>query len=603
MKKILRGVASMAAVMSAGMLSMADTYPDTWAGRDELGRVIPTSDDMAGGRQSLDDQVEIGMFYYIWHGTEGCMKPVYDITRLLAENPTDPAWGPERSYHWWGEPWLGYYDAGEHDVVFKHLQMLCDAGVDFIAFDCTNGLTYPDRIKAFIEVVRERQDKGMSWPRLTFVTHSNQKSAITSLWNNFYSNPGYSDLWYRWEGRPLLMCDTEDAAADISLAPILENLTLRHSWAWTGGKEDTWSWLDYYPQGVGYTMKDGQRVPECISVGSAQHPTTNVGKSYSGGKQPAVDECGLCETTPEGLYFAEQWRRVHELPEGERPPVVFLTQWNEFIAMRFITGDATGADPGKVRPGAISKRDGETYFVDVYNAEYNRDIEPSTHPLFRDNYYMQMVEEIRRYRGTSMIPVPERDLSVVIKGGWEQWDNGGVAFADDHGDHMLVSVARGKTDTIPGNDIIMCKAADDKRNLYFLVTTASAINWDAARRPLRLLLNADCDYSTGWEGYDYMIEREPAKGVFLLKRNVSPDGFRWETVGKPLEARYEGNRLMLSIPKSAIKRKGDFDFDFKWVDNCNLESGEPMLMYSDGDCAPNHRFNYRYKGSGKRKGK
>ena len=90
-------------------------------------------------------------------------------------------------------------------------------------------------------MVHELRDKGMRWPRLTFMTHARQESAIASLWYNFYSKPELSDLRHQWEGAPLLMCDTEDAANYPSLTPILENLTLRHSWAWTGGRENTWS--------------------------------------------------------------------------------------------------------------------------------------------------------------------------------------------------------------------------------------------------------------------------------------------------------------------------------------------------------------------------
>lgn len=591
---LFRLLLTAAAVMLFVFPVKSDTRPDTWVGCDELGRMVPVNTEAL----SPHDKVDIGMFYYIWHGTEGGMRPVYDISSILATDEADPDWGPAGNYHWWGEPWLGYYDAGNHDVIFKHLQMLCDAGVDFVVFDCTNGLTYPDRINSFISVVRERQARGMRWPRISFMTHARQTHAVMSLWDNFYSRPELADLWYHWQGHPLLLCDTEAAEADTDLAPILANLTLRHSWAWTGGRKDTWSWLDYYPQGVGYTLAaDGRKVPECISVGSAQHPTTNIGKSYSNGSQPQVNAQGVCDLTPHGLYFAEQWKRIHELPEEERPPVVFLTQWNEFIAMRFISGDRKGADPGKVRPGALKGGDDESYFVDVYTAEFNRDLEPSTHPLFRDNYYMQMVEEIRNYRGTPKLPIPGGYLSVDISGDWAQWDAEPLEFVDDAGDNMQTGVAKITADTIIGNDITLCKVAHDKRNIYFLAITASDIDWADNTNRMRLLLNSDCDYATGWEGYDFLVERNPSDGSFSLKKNVKPGSFAWKVAKKKLDTRWEGNRLMLAVPKSALGRKGDFDIDFKWVDNCTLEAGEPMLMYSDGDCAPNHRFNYRFKGS------
>lgn len=298
---------------------LADTMPDTWVGQDESGRIVPTSDNLNGGRGTFDPKVEIGMFYYIWHGTEPSMNPVYDITEILDADSSSPAWGPERHYHWWSKPLLGYYEAGNKDVIYKHLQMLCDAGVDFLVFDCTNGLTYCDRIQKVIEVIRTRQTRNMRWPKLVCMTHSNQTVAITDLWNKLYSKPEYSDVWYRRQGKPLLLCDATAARNDSKLSRIIPNFNLRHSWAWTGGKEDTWSWLDYYPQGVGYTVTDCVKVPECISVGSAQHPTTNTGKSYSNGKQPSVSAKGTCSKTPQGLYYAEQWKRAHSLSDALRP--------------------------------------------------------------------------------------------------------------------------------------------------------------------------------------------------------------------------------------------------------------------------------------------
>ncbi len=592
-------MAAGAAAFLAPCGMMADTMPDTWVGQDELGRIVPTSDNLDGGRGTLDPKVEIGMFYYIWHGTETSMNPVYNITEILDANSSSPAWGPERHYHWWGKPWLGYYEAGDKEVIYKHLQMLCDAGVDFLVFDCTNGLTYCDRIQKVIEVIRTRQARNMRWPKLVCMTHSNQTVAITDLWNNLYSKPEYSDVWYRWQGNPLLLCDATAARKDSKLTHIIPYLNLRHSWAWTGGKENTWSWLDYYPQGVGYTVTDGVKVPECISVGSAQHPTTNIGKSYSGGKQLSITAKGVCSKTPQGLYYAEQWKRAHSLSDAQRPPVVLLTQWNEFIAMRFRTGDKTGADPGKIRPGGKSGDQNESYFVDVYTAEYNRDLEPSTHPLIRDNYYMQTVEEVRKYRGVNKIPEPTQNISISINGSWDQWDKETLVFNDDTGDHQYTTVAQDATAKTKGNDIVRCKVTKDNENLYFMVEASTLISWDkTSRRRMRLLLNTDCDYSTGWNGYDYMVERDAVEKKFYLSRCKSNTSFSWEQIDTPLDAKWDsGKRIMVAVPKNLIGRSGNFDVDFKWVDNCNLDSGEPMLLYSDGDCAPNHRFNYRFKGS------
>ena len=51
------------AAIASGINAAADTKPDTWVGCDELGRIVPSSDNMDGGIPVPDDRVEIGMFY------------------------------------------------------------------------------------------------------------------------------------------------------------------------------------------------------------------------------------------------------------------------------------------------------------------------------------------------------------------------------------------------------------------------------------------------------------------------------------------------------------------------------------------------------------
>ena len=42
--------------------------------------------------------------------------------------------------------------------------------------------------------------------------------------------------------------------------------------------------------------------------------------------------------------------------------------------------------------------------------------------------------------------------------------------------------------------------------------------------------------------------------------------------------------------------QGFGDMDFKWIDNVPKSLDDVMLFYTDGDAAPDTRFNYRYKG-------
>ena len=59
----------------------------------------------------------------------------------------------------------------------------------------------------------------------------------------------------------------------------------------------------------------------------------------------------------------------------------------------------------------------------------------------------------------------------------------------------------------------------------------------------------------------------------------------------------DGNQLHLSIPTADLKLEGNTDIDFKWADNTSEENTDILAFITDGDVAPNGRFNYRYKGS------
>lgn len=89
------------------------------------------------------------IFYHIWHSTfmRGTVNsdPLAprNITHILQSNEdaiyNSNLWGPEVSYHYWGEPIFGYYDLSQDEyVVRKHAQMLNDCGVDGIIIDYTN---------------------------------------------------------------------------------------------------------------------------------------------------------------------------------------------------------------------------------------------------------------------------------------------------------------------------------------------------------------------------------------------------------------------------------------------------------------------------------
>ena len=564
-----------------------DTYSDTWVAVDELGRKVAVAGDGVE-RQQVDPEVSIGMFYYIWHGFHTEWDKT--VTELLDESTDNPQWGPVGTFHWGSTPWLGRYKGGNQYIVARHMQMLMDAGVDFLFFDATNAYVYPVHVRTVMAEIDRREALGLKSPKLAFMLHSKAPATLTDIYNRFYSADHYSKYWYYYDGKPLVLADKNEMGTLDK--KIVDHFTFRNSWAWmNGANPDEWSWLEYYPQQPGYTMVDGNKRIEQISVSVAQHAHSKVGRSYHNGKEPAFYAKGVCEETPYGLYFQEQWDQAMKV----HAPIVMVTQFNEWIAQRFEISNET--EMGYVRPGAYASI-GETYFIDVYNAEFSRDIEPDTHRLIRDNYYMQLVSNVRKYRGARPIPEPTVNLSIDIAGAFDQWSAESVEYRDDRKDTQYTSSTVQTPSTLrrATNDIVLSKVTQDDSNLYFYVETQQAISdFDTSDLWMRLMLNTDTDYSTGWWGYDYCVYKDSATGKYSLMKH-SGDGFGWTTVC-PVDYRVEGNRMHLRLPRAAMGITGKCDVDFKWTDNISDDNPDIMTFISDGDVAPNGRFNYRYKGS------
>jgi hypothetical protein len=146
------------------------------------------------------------------------------------------------------------------------------------------------------------------------------------------------------------------------------------------------------------------------------------------------------------------------------------------------------------------------------------------------------------------------------------------------------------------NDLVASQVARDARNLYFHVRTREAITPRTGTNWMWLLIDADQNSTTGWEGYDYIVNRvlDP-KGNSWLEKNVG--GWNWERVS-PVTFRVKENELELAIPSKALglpKNRTRVAIDFKWADNLQ-RPGEIMDFYVSGDVAPEGRFNYRFSG-------
>ncbi|MCC7493193.1 MAG: hypothetical protein IT204_12625 [Fimbriimonadaceae bacterium] len=548
-----------------------DLASDTWAAVDGLGRRLP--DHAAVGAPRPDKTV--GIFYFTWLGehTQG----VYDLSKMLAANPTDPAYGPRHAFHFWGEPRFGYYRSDDPWVQRKHLQLLADAGVDVLFLDATNAFTYDHVVRSLCQQMRALAATGRRVPQFAFLLNSRHQTVAPKLYQEWYQAGLYPECWFRWQGKPLLLSPSEGLSDELR-----GFFTLRQSWAWTKGAQwfgdgrDKWPWLDHHPQGYGWSAAPDR--PEMVPVAIAQHPTSNIGRSFHGGRQPAPGDVQPAV----GLCFAEQWQRALAVD----PELIFVTGWNEWVAQRFIVDGEHG-------PGFLGRRTnrGETFFVDQYNQEFSRDAEPMVGG-HGDAYYFQLIDGIRRFKGVRSVPPLSAPVSLRPGQGFAGWAAVGPDYLDDLEDttvrdHPGFPPLPNYVNRSGRNDFALAKVARDAQQVSFYIRCAAPISAPGPHW-MTLLLNTAGDPTTGWEGYDLIVNRlPPENGRAVVERCTG--GWAWERVTTvPLEV--AGAELQVALPR-ALFGPGPLRCWFKWADN--LPPEPTALDFLDrGDCAPNARFAY-----------
>jgi len=545
-----------------------------WPATDALSRSMP---DPAAVPPPRPDRF-IGIFYFLTHGRD-IEKLPSDISKILPldpdilKKPDSPLWGPRGPYYW-GQPLYGYCDSRDPWVLRRHANLLADAGVDTVIFDTTNRRTYPEVYRAICQVWSQILKEGGRAPRLCFMVNTKAGETADEIYRALYKPGLYPELWFHWQGKPLLICDPEKASDAVK-----QFFTLRKA-HWPFSMENThnaWYWEATYPQPYSYDQEPAK--PEQINVSVAQnlHKVTGKpvnmssgnarGRSFHDGEQTIAPG-----SANHGCNFAEQWKRAFELA----PPFLMITGWNEWTAGKHS------------RPGQ------PVAFVDQFDQEFSRDIEP-VKGLHGDNYYYQMVANIRRYKGAPPLPVASAAKTIKLDGDFAQWQDVGPEFPDHAYDTDHRDFGKGElhyTNTSGRNDITLAKVARDTANVYFYAKTRQPLTPRTDPNWMWLLIDADQNPKTGWEGYDFIVNRTMDGQTTWLEKNAG--GWKWEKAAR-LEVRVEGNELMLAMPRQALGlSSGDVvQFDFKWWDNAR-KPGDIMDTYLSGDTAPDIRFNYRY---------
>ena len=103
----------------------------------------------------------------------------------------------------------------------------------------------------------------------------------------------------------------------------------------------------------------------------------------------------------------------------------YLNDWNEWTAGKYQPGGGATSD--------FMRRKSPYYFVDQYNSEFNRAIQPM-HGGYTDNYYMQMAQNIRRYKGVRPIPENRGFHRIKVNETFKDWAKVAVEYLDTVGD-------------------------------------------------------------------------------------------------------------------------------------------------------------------------
>jgi hypothetical protein len=560
---------------------------------DALGRKLPSFKETGAPRKDKF----VGLFYWTWH-TAQANNPPFNTSEFLAKAPEaiddykHPIWPKRNSPFFWGEPLFGYYRDTDEWVLRKHAEMLADAGVDVILFDCTNGnMTWKESYTKLCQVFTQARKDGVHTPQIAFMmpfwATKGGVEAVTELYTELYKPGLYKDLWFLWKGKPLIMSIPE-MFADVPGQPDSTALfrEIRNFFTFRPGqpvynkgpeRPDHWGWLEIYPQHGFYKTPNGGF--EQVTVGVAQNWSKErgltamnapgaFGRSYTGEKGQ-INTPGAVNF---GYNFQEQWDRALKLD----PEFIFVTGWNEWIAGRYETWQQqTNA------------------FPDECNQEGSRDVEPMKGG-HGDNYYYQMVGNIRRFKGLPSPVHASAPVTIPMKGNFSGWGKVSPAFTAYKGNTIhRNSPGWGDLQYVNNsgrNDIVLAKVARDRRYLYFYVETAAPLSSPRDSGWMRLFIDTDRNRATGWEGYDFVVNRSsPGKHATLEK---AAQGWNWAPAAQ-VDYTITDNKLVIRIPKDKLGIKDAVDIEFKWSDNMQ-QDGDINSFLLNGDTAPLGRFNYHY---------
>lgn len=556
------------------------------AGVDQFGRSFTAISGYKPGKQ-------VGIFYWPWIG-QPYASGIYDAT-IISAMPNglkllydfkylNDSISPTGQAHFWGEPLWGYYNSDDEWVIRKQMKLLTIAGIDFIAFDLTNRLTYRNVYEKVFRVIEELIEQGCSPPRAVFYTHSKSFETTWQVYNELYKPNLYPNAWYRVNGKPMIIAYTKEAddmaeaisRKDSAYRPVPYSQELKDffyfkkpQWPFDPSFEDGFPWVEWsFPQ----PLHGG-----VMSVSVASHPKVPMSRSLTSGWEnwgrgwDPVSKQNKKEDVDKGGFFQKQWDHALQV----NPDTVFVGGWNEWIAYKQPWGD-------------------EYMLCDAADKEYSRDIEPMRGG-YEDAFYIQLIKNIRKYKGLPYNGNGYPAKSIDITKGLEQWATATAVYRNmDSKPEARNSYGASKkvfySLPAPANNLKEVRVAHDAKYFYFLIQADQPFVHSNASGGLQVLMGANEPATGGWNGYDYVIELDGGKAAVLSKL----DQQRRKTEIANIRFTKKDNWLQLQIPRRQLGVNDIKQLRFKVADGV-AKPEDIMEYYISGSVMPVGRLSYLYQ--------
>ena len=328
----------------------------------------------------------VGICYSTWFTAilGSSKKDPPDNSVILSKE--NPKWTKFYQFHWWAKPALGYYRSDDKEVIRTHMTQLAEMGADYIIIDNTNALaswkissdwenyiTIP--CTALLDTIVEMRAEGLETPYVVFWSHTTDEAneetydVINATYEEFISQEKWRDCFVYWEGKPFMLTTSELSSWD---TPKYE-LTTRVQWGLNDTSTGNWTFLQVENPPV--HDEDGFVEQTCVAA-AAQETYMNISTAHG---------------RNHGIFMYEQWNNAFQY----RPKAITITWWNEWAAQCFKDEDT-----------------GEPLFVDNYNQEFSRDIEPMEGG-HGDQYYQWTKQYIAAYKAL------EETCPVLVEEGYE----------------------------------------------------------------------------------------------------------------------------------------------------------------------------------------